>query len=101
VRISQGSLVVAATTVAVIAVTLPRHSSSQVRHLPALPQAPGLHVSEPQTAQAGGSVRTLDAPIARSASSLGPRGFSVLGGSASVFSAADGQAPAPRVRASR
>jgi hypothetical protein len=65
--------------------------------LPDSPRAPGLHVSEPWPARASGSVLTLDAPMARSAS-VEPRGFSAASGASSMFAhfepvAPDGQAP--------
>jgi hypothetical protein len=104
VRISQGSLVVTATTVAVIAVTAPRHSSSPLPRVPDPPRAAGLHPSGPQAAR--GSVWTLDAPTAPSAPDWGPRGFSAAGDASSMFahfelSAPDGQAQAPHRRISR
>jgi len=97
VRISQGSLVVTATTVAVIAVTAPRHSSSPLPRLPDPPRAPGLHPSGSQAVRAGASVWTLDAPTAPSEPNWGLRGFSAAGDVSSVF--AHFELPAPDGRA--
>ena len=100
---SQGSLVVAATTVAVLGVAVPRHSPSRGLDLP---HVPVIHMSGPPSGHSDSSVWTFDAPVPQPKLSLGPPGLNVAFRPSTVFDRFDlplptGEAPAQPVLTAR